>query len=123
MHKKGGPLRIRFTYEQAPQAQLHIAHGVWGGINQQGEIEMSFYHESDALPRYTEHIVAPDGSLGHEIVPDEDGVRTVCRHIHSRVLLSYETARAVHEWLDERLSQMEEEEMPGLIPPDRDREQ
>ena len=41
------PSKIRYKYEMASEARLQTAHGVWGGINPQGEIEMNFYHESD----------------------------------------------------------------------------
>ena len=44
------PARIRYEYEQDPAARLQYAHGVWGGINPQGEIEINFYLESDKLP-------------------------------------------------------------------------
>ena len=58
------PAKIRYKYEMAPEARLQTAHGVWGGINPQGEIEMNFYHESDCLPAYSERLITPDGSIG-----------------------------------------------------------
>jgi hypothetical protein len=104
------PGKIRYEYLQEPNARLHYAHGVWGGINPQGEIEVNFYLESDAMPAYSERLVAPDGSFGHEIVPQDDEVRIVSRTIHSRVLLNYHTARAVLEWLEDKLDMLDMEE-------------
>jgi hypothetical protein len=75
-----------------PKARLQTVHGVWGGINAQDEIEMNFYHESDALPSFVDQLVAPDGSLGHEFMPEESDRREIVRHIHTRVLLNYNTA-------------------------------
>ena len=46
------PAKIRYKYQMDASARLQTAHGVWGGINPQGEIEMNFYHESDALPLF-----------------------------------------------------------------------
>ena len=46
------PAKIRYKYQMDENARLQTAHGVWGGINPQGEIEMNFYHESDALPAF-----------------------------------------------------------------------
>ncbi|MBO4301280.1 MAG: hypothetical protein J5861_06725 [Desulfovibrio sp.] len=103
------PTKIRYQYQMADEARLQTAHGVWGGINPQGEIEMNFYHESDDLPPYSEQIIAPDGSIGHEIMPEEQEVRVVNRFIHSRVLLNYHTARAMLEWLEEQVAILEEE--------------
>ena len=67
------PAKIRYKYQMDENARLQTAHGVWGGINPQGEIEMNFYHESDALPAFSEQLVAPDGSIGHEMTPRRGG--------------------------------------------------
>ena len=111
------PTRIRYTYQTDPHARLHLAHGVWGGINPQGEIEMNFYHESDTLPAFSEQLIAPDGSLGHEVTAANPDVREVSRYIHTRILLNYHTARAVLEWLEDNLSTLEEEGVPGMYEP------
>ena len=89
------PAKIRYRYKMDDEARLQTAHGVWGGINPQGEIEMNFYNESDSLPAFSEQLVAPDGSIGHEMIPGEENAREVTRCIHSRILLNYHTARAV----------------------------
>lgn len=69
---------------------------------------MSFYNESDAIPSTTEQIVAPDGSLGHEVVEEDSDVRHINRHIHTRILLNYNTARAVVEWLEDRIEELDQ---------------
>ena len=101
------PSRIRYEYEQDPETRLQYTHGVWGGINPQGEIEISFYLESDKMPPYSERIIAPDGSFGHEIAPYNDEERTITRHIHSRVVMNYHTARAMLEWLEDKVAAFE----------------
>ncbi|WP_297828760.1 hypothetical protein [uncultured Desulfovibrio sp.] len=124
MHKNDAPpAKIRFKYEMAPEARLQTAHGVWGGINPQGEIEMNFYHESDCLPAYSERLITPDGSIGHEITPEDNEQRDVTRHIHSRVLLNYHTARAILEWLEDRVAALEEEGPPDMYDTDSGIEQ
>ena len=45
------PSRIRYEYEQDPETRLQYTHGVWGGINPQGEIEISFYLEATRCRR------------------------------------------------------------------------
>ena len=104
------PGKIRYEYQQDSDTRVQYAHGVWGGINPQGEIEVNFYLESDKMPPYSERLVAPDGSFGHEIVPYDAEVRTVVRTIHSRVILNYHTARAVLEWLEDKLDMLEMED-------------
>ncbi|MDR2745466.1 MAG: hypothetical protein LBB66_09800 [Desulfovibrio sp.] len=103
------PSKIRYSFSLEPKARLQTAHGVWGGVNSQGEIEMNFYYESETLPPFVEQIVEPDGSLGHESIPENEELREVTRHIHTRVLLNYNTARGVLEWLEEQLDALEEE--------------
>lgn len=117
------PDKIRYTYQMASEVRLQTAHGVWGGINPQGEIEINFYHESDALPAFSEQLVAPDGSIGHEMPPEDMEVREVNRYIHSRVLLNYHTARAVLDWLEDRVTALEEEGAPGMCEAGLDIEQ
>lgn len=36
--------KIHYTYTTVPGVSLQAAHGVWGGINAQGEIEINFYN-------------------------------------------------------------------------------
>ena len=84
---------------------------------------MNFYHESDALPAFSEQLVAPDGSIGHEMTPGEVDAREVNRCIHSRVLLNYHTARAVLDWLEDRVAALEEEGAHGMYDADLDIEQ
>lgn len=104
------PHKVRYEYEQDAETRLNFAHGVWGGINPQGEIELNFYTESDKIPPYSERLVAADGSFGHEIVPFDNDMRIITRRIHSRVLLNYHTARAVLEWLEDKVEALEVEE-------------
>jgi hypothetical protein len=114
MSQEKPPLRIRYEYEQTPETRMQYAHGVWGGINSQGEIELNFYTESDKLPPYSERIIAPDGSFGHEIVPD-GSTKIVTRCINTKLILSYHTARAVLEWLQDKVETLENEEESMII--------
>lgn len=104
------PYRVRYEYVVEPESRLRYAHGVWGGINPQGEVEISFYVESDKMPPYSECLVAPDGTFGHEVAPFDEEQRTVVRHVHSKVVLNYHTARAMLEWLEDKVNILEGEE-------------
>ncbi len=104
------PTRIRYEYVEEEQAKLHTAHGVWGGINPHGEIELNFYAESDKAPTFSERNVAEDGTLGPEMVPDDEGVRVITRAIHTKILLNHRTAHAVREWLEEKIDSLEMDE-------------
>ncbi|MCR5812973.1 MAG: hypothetical protein K6G15_00575 [Desulfovibrio sp.] len=100
------PQKIRYIYHLDPGAHLNPVHGVWGGINGQGEIEINFYTESEKFPEYSEQIVSPDGSLQHEMIP-QTNVHYVVRNISNRLLLNAQTAQAFVEWLEEQLNELE----------------
>ncbi len=106
-HGKSLPQRVRYEYKEETEARLKYAHGVWGGINPRGEIELNFYTESDKAPAFAECLVAGDGSLGPELVPEGEDQRTIVRTIHNKVLLNYHTAHAVMQWLEEQLDTLE----------------
>lgn len=101
------PQRIRYEYEMSEESKAKYAHGVWGGINPMGEIEINFYLESDKLPAFTESLVAEDGQPGPEMTPGDGSVKTVVRHIQSRVIVNYHTARAMLDWLEEKVEAIE----------------
>lgn len=112
------PSRVRYEYSQDPDCRLQYAHGVWGGINPQSEIEVNFYVESDKLPMFSQRAVDPDGRFGDEEVPFDEEERVISRHIHTRVLLSYDTALALKRWLEEKIDTLELEESSTYSPDD-----
>ena len=60
--------------------------------------------------------VEPDGAFGAEVVPFDEEERVITRHIHSRVLFNYHTARALMEWLEEKIDTLEMEESANFNP-------
>ncbi len=117
------PSRIRYAYVEDPQAKVQIAHGVWGGINPHGEVELNFYTESDKIPAFSEREVAADGSLGEELVPDDENVRHITRTVHTKLLLNYRTAHAVMEWLEDKIDSLEMDETSLFMDDDTGTEQ
>ena len=120
MSQEKSPLRIRYEYQQEPGTRINYAHGVLGGINSQGEVEMNFYTESDKLPPYSERIIAPDGSFGHEIAPYDEELKVITRHIHSKVILNYQSARGLLEWLEDQVATIEAETEGQMFFDDQD---
>ena len=60
---------------------------------------------------------------GSHLTPGDLEAREVNRCIHSRILLNYHTARAVLDWLEDRVAALEEEGAPGMYDADLDIEQ
>ncbi len=116
MEKPRMPMKIRYEYEQNQDLRLNYAHGVWGGLNAHGEVEMNFYTESEKLPPFSECAILPDGNLGEEVAPFDENVQIIARRIHSKVLLNYHAARSVLEWLEEKVELLEQQEaFSGII--------
>ena len=107
---------IRFRSN--PDLPYSIAHGVYGGVNDMGEIECNFFVESDDLPDHIERLVRnEDGALlSEDVVTDGTGIHYATRTIVSRVVLGYPAAQAIKNWLDEQLKALEE--MPNGEMPD-----
>lgn len=101
------PEKIHYTFQTEPNAILRPVHGVWGGVTPHGEIEMSFYDETAMPPNASEQMVGPDGTPGPERAFLDTDNREMLRTIHSRIILNYQTARAIYEWLEERLNEVE----------------
>ncbi len=118
MERKRYPDRIVYHYTTQANGDLQYAHGVWGGLNPHGEIEISFYHESDLPPEQAVQQIGPDGLPGAELPQiDEDCARHIERRIHTRILMSYDTARALQDWLDERISELDSEAASEMYDP------
>lgn len=109
-------MRIRYEYEEKPGMQPMYAHGVWGGINAQGEVEINFYTECDKLPPFSERLVAPDGTFGHEMAPVDENMKVVSRHILSKIIINYHTARDILDWLEDKVQLLDMETEGGQYP-------
>lgn len=119
MKESKSSTRYRFRFQRDPNLPTNLAHGVWGGINQQGEIEMNFFTESEDMPEYVERLVMNDGTIVHEEVSNEGAeTRMITRTVTDRVIISYETGRALVEWLEDQLNMLDEIENTGEDPRD-----
>lgn len=106
------PLKIVYEYELDDACPRVPAHGVWGGVSPQGEIEMNIYSESDKLPPFSERFIHADGSVGEEVSSlEEQKTKVIVRHVHAKVFMNYQTARAIIDWLEEKVQALELEEM------------
>ena len=116
MSQEKFPMRIRYEYKETPDSKPQYAHGVWGGINAQGEVEINFYTECDKLPPFSERLIAPDGSFGHEMAPYDENMKVVTRNIFSRIILNYHTAQDIVEWLEDKIQVLDMESEGSLYP-------
>ena len=97
-------------FRRDPDIPLPLVHGVFGGVNPMGEIELNFFAESEDLPDRVERLVSnADGAvLNEEIISGDPEARHVTRTIVSRIVVTYATAQAIRTWLDEQIKVMED---------------
>ena len=106
--KKESRQKLRFKYVFDDDYNPVYANGAYGGVSPRGEIVINFYHERPALPRDTFQGLSVSGfPEGEEEVPDEVS-RTLIRKVTAGVVMNYDTAKAVHEWLGRHLRRLEQ---------------
>lgn len=84
-------------------------NGAQGGINPQGEIVIDFYLERNALPTSQTFEIVEDKLSAKEIETEpEDLKNSFVRVIENGVIMNYQTAKELHNWLGNHISQLEE---------------
>ena len=82
-------------------------NGAHGGLSPRGELVINFYLERPPLPNSVTHEITPAGGIGTETdVQPADHGRSLVRQVASGVVLNYETASEIHNWLGEKLKEM-----------------
>ncbi len=67
---------------------------------------MAFYSERAAIPRRVVHELKEDGSIGEPI--EMETRASVVREMDADVFLTYASAKSIHEWLGERIEELEQ---------------
>lgn len=95
-----------FTYDYNP---VYI-NGAHGGISPRGEIIANFYLERPPLPNKITHAINPDGSIGADVIETDPANlnSTIVRYVSSGVVLNYQNARALHDWLGDKIKELEQ---------------
>jgi hypothetical protein len=101
--------KLVFHYIKSNYFRVVYATGVHGGVSPKGDIEMAFFNERNPLPDQVAFSVtrtsanAEDLKLGSEI-PEEKVVKDgIVREVEVEVVMNRDTARAVYDWLGERI--------------------
>ena len=82
-------------------------NGVFGGITNNGQINMSFYTDRAPIPKKITLDVDPDsGAILGEI--ERDCKEGIIREVHFGVLLDRETAKSIVEWLNEKIETLDQ---------------
>jgi hypothetical protein len=94
-----------FKYDYNP---IYV-NGAHGGVSPRGEIVANFYLERQPLPNEITYAVNPDGSIGADVIAvDPENLNSIIvRYVSSGVVLTHQSAKALHGWLGDKIEELE----------------
>jgi hypothetical protein len=99
---------IKFKYVFSYNYNPVYVNGAHGGVSPRGELVVNFYLERPPLPNAITHEINPNGTIGNETEQDpEDYKNSFVRFVSDGIILNYDSARNIHQWLGDRIKEME----------------
>jgi hypothetical protein len=95
------PTSVTFHHKRSGLFRVVHADGVWGGLNQSGVIQLTFYAEHPAIPEVITYPLSKDGTLTNE--PKAVGDEGIQREMEVLVALNIHAATQLRGNLDELL--------------------
>lgn len=100
------PKTLTFRYLKSPMFRVIHVDGVWGGLTGRADIHMVIYSERPSIPDSMTHQIEDDGTIGDVIKVQTIG--GVVREVEADIIMDYPTAKALHEWLTDKVNRIEE---------------
>lgn len=104
--------KIKYKYKFKDDYNPHYVNGAHGGVTPYKEILVNFFLERLPLPKSQEYPINPDNTVGGNSIsndpPDLD--QSVIRYVQSGIILNYERAKVIHEWLGKLIDQIKPED-------------
>lgn len=110
-----------FPYDYNP---LYI-NGAHGGVSPRGEIVANFFVERPPLPLAVSHEITPEGAIGPETTVEPSDLKaSMVRYVSTGIILNYQSARELHQWLGEKIRELEfvSQARTEAVTPQADRE-
>lgn len=99
--------KITFDYIKSNQFRVIRIDGAHGGIAPKGHaIQMALFSERLPIPR-KETYRLKEGQLGEKIDEATEQREAVIREVEVEALMDIETARAISDWLNAKIKQIE----------------
>lgn len=97
--------RVRFDYLKSALFRVIHADGVVGGLTPRLDVHMDFWSERFPIPKQVVHALTSEGTLGEEIRSERTTCEAIVREVEAGVVLDLETAKALRDWLTERIAE------------------
>ena len=101
------PSSLLIHYVKSPMYRTVHADGIFGGPSPNLNIHLSFWSERAPIPQLIEHKVNPDGTLGEEVLEGRISKSGLVREVDVDVVMNLTTARALKDWLEEKIGHVE----------------
>lgn len=85
---------------------LHV-DGAYGGVTPKGLFNINFYAERLAIPKATDYKVEDTNLI--KIADSGDSKKGVIREFETGVYMTIETAKEIHKWLGNQISDFEDQ--------------
>jgi hypothetical protein len=95
---------VRFYQIKSNFFRVVHADGVWASVNPHGHVHLAFYNERSPLPQEVVHPVLEGNVLGDEILSKRVTKQNWVREMEVDIVMTYERALALHNWLGTYLS-------------------
>ncbi len=102
------PTSVAFKYVFRYDYNPVYVNGAHGGVSPRGDLVVNFYLERQPLPNELTHGINPDGGIGNVVAVDPEDLNTsIVRFVSNGVVLNYQNARDIHQWLGDKIAEME----------------
>lgn len=100
------PSQVDIYYERTHSYRLYHVDGAHGGITPRGNLTFDLYVDRPEIPKMIRREVSEHGKLGDEI--SRGGRKGILRQIECGVVLDFQAAANLHDWLGEMLDRAQQ---------------
>lgn len=98
---------INFKYIFDDSYNPKYVNGAIGALTPKNEIVMNFYLERTAIPKKMTHKIV-NGVLSEPEFEPKDHENNYIRYIQDGIVLSYDSAIQIKDWLEKRIKELEQ---------------
>ncbi len=96
--------QVKSEFIKANYFRVIHADGAWGGLTPSLHIQMALYSERTAIPHHMTQEVGDESKL---ITVKTEAKDEIIREVEVDVIMTVPVARALRDWLDEKIGQAE----------------
>jgi hypothetical protein len=102
------PDKVKFHYIKSRYFRTIHVDGAVGGLTPTLDVFVTMYSQRSPIPLVTVQPILPTGQLGQEIIPERVSKDGLVREAEVGIFMNLVTAKALHQWLTEQISQADE---------------